>query len=354
MRKLRHSFLIVLIGALLLTSSCSTTKNGQFDINHRLENLSEYFEPFTNLYNLYLNRYLSPNGTWVIVPRLTDVEVDDGRTSFKAVSTNEPNVILGQDMETGISLFDKWAPDESAFSAYGYEKPGICYEDRILIFTLIGNKLSTAVFNLPVTDCVRTEWSSDNEYLVVYQANTFYVLDKDGELIQDFSYEISDDVGMSFLVRDEGVIIFQDSEDKLSLIIKSIDFSNPGNPETINVIGDVKFTYIKSIYHETDTIIFLEEDNNKVWLYDSTQNKLSPTSIIITGDVSRVEIVGQENKICIYFSEDDKYYINIYDLLTQELEKSVIVQYYIGWYADFGGFLIWSGTEEDGFYEIVN
>jgi hypothetical protein len=337
MKNLKYLLLTFAIGWLVILSACSYQPDTILD--QQLANITEIVEwPKSTI-----SERLSPNAEWYL--NYIPDSINNSEFSCQVISTKDPSVTLDQRENYGYNLFpeESWAPDSSAFVAVGYESPGRCYENKILIISLHDDELTTAIYDLPVKDCLSIEWSSDSEYLVVYQTNTFYVLDKKGQLQQEFIYEKSDNVGMSFLMNEEGIMIFQDSEDKSELIIKSVDLSNPENPETINVFG-----------YETDTVVFLEEDNNRVWLYDSVDNTLSPTNITVSGEVFKIDIVGKENKIAVMFEEDDSLYLNIYDLTTEQIEESISIYNYIGWYPDLGGFLFWTGTVEDGMFEIVN
>ena len=346
MKIIKRKIIICLsIGWLLILSACSSQSNTME--SHQLANITEITERVR-----YLKpEWLSPNAEYYI-----DILFhESGEICYQVISTKDISVTIDQNDYLGFGYTGPfpWAPDSSAFVAIGSESPGIFNANEILIITSTDYGLSTVIFSLPISEWLSVDWFSDNEHLMIQQANTYYIINKEGQLEWEYYYEKPDDVVFLQMI-DNHIIFHRDTQGGTEITISTINLSSLEISETTYEFSDVQFMYVESYRYETEFAIFFEEGENRVWLYDTINNTLTQTGITVPGDVYRVDIIGEEDKISALFEEGDGLYLNIYNLATEELINSINTDTYVGWYPDLGGFLIWTGTSEDGKYEIVN
>ena len=343
--KKKNPLYIIIMGWMIIFSSCSIMPSvNQSTIDQQLTNISK-MESFSVA---SLHKYLSPNGEWYV----ESIYESDIQDKYQAVSTKDSTLIMEESADTGISYFYSWSPDSSAFVAVGYENLFPGNDDKVLIISFAENELSTAIFYLPIEYFISIEWFSDSQHLLVRQKDTFYIIDREGHLEQEFSYNKPDNV-LSITTIDSVLVIFSYSDDKTELLLTSIDITDPEASEKTTVLGYFQLASLWGVHYDTKLIAYLEKDNNRIWLYDVDHNEFYPTTIFISGRVARIDVVGQKNEICIWFQGEDRYYVNIYDLDSEELKTSVSAEHYFGWYSGLGGFLIWSDMEE-GKLEVIN
>jgi len=309
-----------------------------------------------------LNIALSPNGKWLArnVNHLHAVEF---------VSTSNPSQTLqipaGAKLGEYVSPVD-WAPDSSAFVAYGADN--ICEKcpyDRVIIYEIQGKDsiASYSIFephytyaeSMFATSWAPLSWSPDASQLAIsINLQEIVILDKHARVIQRVMPSLTNSERVVDLWWAQNGLIYIIDDGAGGYRLQKSDPANPLKPYTLlNRDGSMDIIGLRQ--NPTRLLISYhrwKDDVSELLLMNAETGNLERT-ISLKGTLCRSSDSPNSLSTAIETC-DAKANLWLFDWNRSELVDQGEVQTLIGWHTDVQGFVVVKGTSPESLWiEVV-
>jgi len=301
---------------------------------------------------------LSPNNKWL-------VRNTDGLRAIQFVSTADPTHTLDTlpDPELGEHLSPHaWAPDSSAFVAYGADLGYAgCPFRRVIIYTLAASDtvLNHVVFEpYDVEGCITLAWSPDSSRLATsLDGREIFVVNKQAQVLEKIVPELTDDSGLACCWWDQSGLFYLvvDNANPAQPVyeLRKVDPTNPQKHLVVLNRSGWQLSIVGSAQNPPRLLILEKptecgNDLVELWVLNLKTNQVEQKGVF-HGSYCSSSSSPQSDSVALKIAEADQpcggnTSLWMFNWSKNELADRGRIVSLIGWHTDIQGFVVIKGV----------